>query len=74
MILLPIIVLGIEKIIDGKKPLTYIASLTLLLFSSYYMGYMVCIFSVVYFFIYYISNHSFADKLCTTAKMKKYSK
>lgn len=73
MILLPIIVLGIEKIIDGKKPLTYIASLTLLLFSSYYMGYMVCIFSVVYFFVYYISNHSFADKLCPTAGMKKYS-
>lgn len=54
MILLPIIALGIEKIINEGKPLTYIASLSLLLYSSYYMGFMTCIFAVIYFLGYYV--------------------
>ncbi|MBQ7203520.1 MAG: YfhO family protein [Eubacterium sp.] len=53
MILFPIIMLGIEKIILKGKPLMYIASLSLLLFSSYYMGYMTCLFAVVYFLAYF---------------------
>lgn len=74
MILLPLIALGIEKIINESKPILYISSLTLLLFSSYYMGYMACIFSVVYFFVYFISNKSFKDNVETIdTKGKKYS-
>ncbi len=59
--LLPLVVLGIEKIINDGKMKLYIASLALTLFSSYYMGYMVCIFSVLYFIYYYFSNYDFAD-------------
>lgn len=54
MILLPLVVLGIERIIDGKKCTLYIASLAVLLYSSYYMGFMTCIFAVLYFFAYMI--------------------
>ena len=57
MMLLPLIILGIERIMKKGKAGLYIASLTLLLYSSYYMGYMVCIFSALYFIAYYfISN------------------
>ena len=53
MIWFPLIILGIERIIDKNKPLVYIVSLTVLLYSSYYMGYMACIFSVIYFLAYF---------------------
>ncbi|MBE6719889.1 MAG: hypothetical protein E7571_04415 [Ruminococcaceae bacterium] len=52
MVLFPLVILGIEKIVDERKPLLYIASLTVLLYSTYYIGFMTCIFAVVYFFAY----------------------
>ena len=54
MILFPFIVLGIERIIDKNKPACYILSLSILLFSSYYMGYMACLFSIIYFLAYFM--------------------
>lgn len=63
MILLPLIALGIENIINKGNSKCYIISLTLLLFSSYYMGYMACIFSVLYFLIYYFINFNLSDKI-----------
>ncbi|MBR3149763.1 MAG: YfhO family protein [Eubacterium sp.] len=53
MFLFPLIMLGIEKIIKDKKPVLYISTLTLLLYSSYYIGFMVCIFAIIYFLAYY---------------------
>lgn len=53
MYLLPFIVLGIERIIDLGKCKTYIISLALAIFSNYYIGYMLCIFSCIYFLYYY---------------------
>ena len=52
MMLLPLIVLGIEKIFNGEKGFLYLFSLALLMFSSYYMAYMCCIFSVLYALMY----------------------
>ncbi len=57
MMLLPIILLGIERIIDTGKPWIYIAGLSLSLFSNYYMSYMLCLFAVVYFIYYYIISN-----------------
>ena len=68
MILFPLIILGIERIINHGKPLTYIASLTVLLYASYYIGYMVCIFSVIYFFAYFILR---LDNKMPAPKFKK---
>ncbi len=61
MMLLPLIVLGVEYIVEERKPLLYCLSLALLLVSSYYMAYMTAIFLVLYFFVYYFGHHSFSD-------------
>lgn len=61
VVLFPIVLLGIEKIIDSGKWKTYFFSLILVFLSNYYMAYMVCIFSIIYFFIYYLSNYAFGD-------------
>lgn len=53
MYLLPFIALGIEKIINTGKCKTYIISLCLAIFSNYYIGFMLCIFSCIYFLYYY---------------------
>ncbi len=57
MVYFPLVVYGIERIINKRKPSVYIAFLALTLWSNYYMGYMTCIFSVLYFIIYYFSNY-----------------
>ncbi len=61
--LLPIVLLGIERIINKGKPLTFILSLAFVMFSNYYMAYMVCIFSVIYFFYYFFTNYNFSSTL-----------
>lgn len=50
VLLTPLVLLGIDKIINQKKPTTYIFFLTLSIISNYYIAYMLCIFSVLYFF------------------------
>lgn len=58
MMLLPLIVLGVERIVEEQKPLLYCLSFTLLLISSYYMAYMSAIFLVLYFFTYFFGHYS----------------
>ena len=54
MFVLPLLVLGIEKIIDSGKCSLYTISLIYMLYASYYIGYMLCIFSVIYFIAYFL--------------------
>ncbi|MBQ7821737.1 MAG: YfhO family protein, partial [Clostridia bacterium] len=56
MYLLPLIMLGIEKLITERKYLLYTLSLAAALISSYYIGYMICIFAVIYFFAFYFGR------------------
>lgn len=56
MVYFPLVILGIENIINRQSPKLYIPMLALTLLTNYYMGYMVCIFSVLYFLIYFFSN------------------
>lgn len=58
MFLLPIICYGIERIINHGKMRTYVAALAFSMFSNYYISFMLCIFSVIYFFYYYITNYN----------------
>lgn len=53
MYILPFIALGIERLIETGKCKTYIISLCLAIFSNYYIGFMLCIFSCIYFIYYY---------------------
>ncbi len=70
MMLFPIIILGIERIINNGKCLTYIISLVFLFYSSYYMAYMCCIFSVIYFTAYFFMNYDLNDKYDKSLKFK----
>jgi len=56
MILLPLLVLGVERIVKYKKPALYVISLALTMLCNYYIGYMCCIFIAIYYFYYIIST------------------
>ncbi len=63
MFMLPLIIYGIEKIVDENKCLLYIISLAIMIFANYYIGYMICIFSIIYFITYLIiSTKTFKTK------------
>ncbi len=53
--LLPLIMLGAERLIREKRYMLYTVSLAVALVSNYYIGYMLCIFSALYFFVCYFS-------------------
>ena len=62
MVFFPLVVLGIENIIKKGKPALYCVMLAVTMISNYYMSYMVCIFSVLYFLCCYFSNYSLGEK------------
>lgn len=66
IILLPLVILGIEKIFKENKCLIYFISLALAIISNFYIGYMICIFSVLYF-IYKSITDKFSKNI-----LKKY--
>ncbi len=70
--LFPLVMLGIEHLISKRKMKLYTVTLALTLITNYYMGYMVCIFSVLYFLYYYFSGYAFTEtyfgKLATREK------
>lgn len=62
MYLLPLVVLGIENIINERKCKLYVGALAFSFFANYYMSYMICIFSVLYFLVHFISTSNIKDK------------
>lgn len=62
MYLFPFVILGIERIINTGKCSTYIVALTLSIFTNYYIGYMICIFSCIYFLYFYYCSLDNFDK------------
>lgn len=62
MVFLPLIMYGINKIVDEKKPLLYTISLAVMLFANYFIGYMICIFAVLYFIGYFLYKKDFKIK------------
>ncbi len=63
VILLPIICVGIDRILSGKKSILYIVSLGLTLITNYYTGFMVCIFAVIWFIFRLVNRPDFSKKL-----------
>lgn len=49
LIYVPLILIGLERMIQGKRPLMYTLFLSLTIISSFYIGFAVCIFLVLYF-------------------------
>ncbi len=52
LILLPLIMLGIEYLVDKKYRANYIIPLAIMFFANFYIGFMLAIFSVIYFLFY----------------------
>ncbi len=53
---LPIVLLGIERVLDKKSPVVFIFAFTAALYSNYYTAYMTAIFTVIYFLFRYFSS------------------
>jgi uncharacterized membrane protein YfhO len=49
VICLPLVALGIDRMISGRGPAVYFCFLTLAIITNYYIGFMICIFSLLYF-------------------------
>jgi len=56
VILLPLIALGISRLVSGKGELLYILCLGGALFINFYIGYILCIFSVLFFLYEYLGQ------------------
>lgn len=56
MIWLPIILLGIERLVDSGRMLLVTVSLGIMFFSHFYIGYMIGFFSALYFIYYILSR------------------
>ena len=52
---LPLVILGVENVVKYGKYKLYVFFLALTLASNFYIGYMVCIFVLLYFFFYMIA-------------------
>ena len=58
VMLLPLLLWGLERLVRYRKPLLYVASLALLFMTNYYTGYMVAIFTAIYFFYLFAAHAS----------------
>ncbi len=63
VVFLPLIVLGIEYLIDDGRKLNYIIPLAIMFVANFYIGFMTAIFVAIYFFFYLFFG--------TTRKFKK---
>lgn len=67
--LFPLVIYGVEQLIKKQKCTLLAVTLTLTVMSTFYIGYMVCIFVFFYFFYYYAShsadyeNNYYGEKL-----------
>nr|WP_279403651.1 YfhO family protein [Secundilactobacillus kimchicus] len=49
LILLPLVMLGVQRFVTYKRADLYVITLWLTLVTNYYLGYMTCLFVVLYF-------------------------
>lgn len=56
MVLLPIIILGLERLVKENKCFLYCISLGLCIYSNYYIAIMICIFCFLYFWVVLFSE------------------
>ncbi|MBQ8498127.1 MAG: YfhO family protein [Clostridia bacterium] len=56
VLLLPLILNGLERMLQGKNPLRYTLLLAFAIFSNFYISFMLCIFLVLWFVILLIAE------------------
>jgi uncharacterized membrane protein YfhO/putative flippase GtrA len=54
--LFPLVALGLERLVDKKGGALYCIALALTILSNFFMAIMVCIYTVLYFFVYCLSK------------------
>ena len=54
--LLPLIILGIEKLVEEGKASLYMVSLAFAIFSNYYIAFMICVFAAIYYLAHYCTE------------------
>lgn len=62
LVFLPLIILGIKKLIDEDKINLYILSLFLSILANYFITYMICLFACLFFIIYIIFKNDLSRK------------
>lgn len=58
MIFLPLVILGVERLITRREYILYTASIAFCMMTNFYIGYMICIFTFFYFFIWYFAHNA----------------
>lgn len=53
LVFLPLICLGVEYLVDDGRKLNYIIPLALMCIANFYIGFMCCIFTAIYFVFYF---------------------
>lgn len=61
VIILPLVVLGIEELLKYRKIGLFCFSIIYIFVSNYYIGYMIAIFSFIYFVFYFLYNYKFNE-------------
>ncbi len=52
IMIFPIIILGFERLVEKRDMRLYVIALFYALFCNYYIGFMVCMFMVIWYFVY----------------------
>ena len=63
MAVFPLVMLGIQNIINRRSPTLYIVGMIYTMLTNYYMAYMVCIISVLWFLFYYAANYPLNSRI-----------
>jgi uncharacterized membrane protein YfhO len=71
--LAPLIILGLERLVNEKKCGMYYVTLALSIFSNYYISIMICIFLVFYYFILLMEKTGKKEVIKTTFRFGIYS-
>lgn len=57
ILMLPVLALGLEEMIAGRRFVRYVIGLALTITFCYYIAYFICLFLVIYFLVAYFSRH-----------------
>ncbi len=72
--LLPLIVLGFERLIEKNDSRMYLITLTLSIFCNYYISFSICVFLVIYYIYYILVNRFNKDEIMKSLlRFVKYS-